>query len=196
MTRYGPGCLRVDSLRTPDKPINKWALIGMFICVLFTVSASGAGLERLKYNNPGLIVDLGVGLQPWPLPMDYDHDGDNDLVISCPDKPYNGMYFFENPGGDAKIPVFKPAMKIGPGTKNIQVSYVGGKARLLKPAEELVDFRNTGFKETTEIYSGGKIHATEGRIRAKQWKYCDFEGDGEAEGACPERSRMGRIAQN
>jgi len=52
----------------------------MFICVLFAVSASGAGLERLKYNNPGLVVDLGVGLQPWPLPMDYDGDGDNDLV--------------------------------------------------------------------------------------------------------------------
>lgn len=147
--------------------------------MLFAVSTSGAGLERLKYNNPGLIVDLGVGLQPWPLPMDYDGDGDNDLVVSCPDKPYNGMYFFENPGGDAKMPVFKPAVKIGLGTKNIQVSYVGGKSRLLKPAEELVDFRNTGFKETTEIYSGGKIHATEGRIRAKQWKYCDFEGDGD-----------------
>jgi len=138
----------------------------------------GAGrLERLRYNNPGLVVDLGVGLQPWPLPMDYDGDGDNDLVISCADKPYNGMYFFENPGGDVKMPVFKPAAKIGPGTKNIQVSYVGGKARLLKPAEELVDFRNTGFKETTEIYSGGEIHATEGRIRAKQWKYCDYDGD-------------------
>jgi len=135
------------------------------------------GLERLRYNNPGLEVDLGVGLQPWPLPMDYDGDGDYDLVVSCPDKPYNGMYVFENPGGDSKMPVFKPAVKCGTGLKNIQVSYVDGKARLLKPAEELVDFRNTGFKETVEIYSGGEIHTTEGRIRAKQWKYCDFDGD-------------------
>ncbi len=159
--------------------LKEWALIGMFICVLFAASASGAGLERMAYNNPGLVVDLGVGLQPWPLPMDYDGDGDNDLVISCSDKPYNGMYFFENPSGDVKMPVFKPAVKIGPGTKNIQVSYVGGKARLLKPAEELVDFRNTGFKDTTEIYSDSKIHVTEGRVRAKQWKYCDFEDDGD-----------------
>jgi predicted neuraminidase len=34
-----------------------------------------AGLERLKYNNPGLVVDLGVGLWAWPLPMDVDGDG-------------------------------------------------------------------------------------------------------------------------
>jgi hypothetical protein len=159
--------------------LNEWALIGTFICVLFATSAAGAELERMAYNNPGLVVDLGVGLWAWPLPMDYDGDGDNDLVISCSDKPYNGMYFFENPGGDAKMPVFKPAVKIGPGTKNIQVSYVGGKARLLKPAEELVDFRNTGFKDTAEIYSDSKIHFTEGRVRAKQWKYCDFEDDGD-----------------
>ncbi|MFH1884232.1 MAG: hypothetical protein ABIL62_16160 [Planctomycetota bacterium] len=46
-------------------------------------AASGAALplgmaksiERVKYNNPGLIVDLGVGLWAWPLPMDYDSDG-------------------------------------------------------------------------------------------------------------------------
>ncbi len=55
-------------------------------------------LERIQFNNPGLVVDLGVGLWAWPLPMDYDQDGDLDLVVSCPDKPYNGSYFFENPG--------------------------------------------------------------------------------------------------
>ncbi len=50
--------------------LKEWALIGMFICVLFAASASGAGLERMAYNNPGLEVDLGVGLWAWPLPMD------------------------------------------------------------------------------------------------------------------------------
>ena len=56
-------------------------------------------LERLPYNNPGLEVDLGVGLWAWPLPMDADDDGDLDLVVSCPDQPYNGIYAFENPTG-------------------------------------------------------------------------------------------------
>ena len=41
-------------------------------------------LQRMKYNNPGLEVDLGVGLWAWPLPMDYDEDGDYDLLVSCP----------------------------------------------------------------------------------------------------------------
>ena len=26
-------------------------------------------LERIKYNNPGLKVDLGVGLWAWPMPV-------------------------------------------------------------------------------------------------------------------------------
>ena len=26
-------------------------------------------LQPLRYNNPGLEVDLGVGLWPWPLPL-------------------------------------------------------------------------------------------------------------------------------
>ena len=71
-----------------------------------------ADLERLPYNHPGLTVDLGVGLWAWPLPMDYDGDGDLDLVVSCPDKPYNGTYFFENPGTGGKMPVFKPGVRI------------------------------------------------------------------------------------
>jgi len=29
-------------------------------------------LTRLKYNNPGLVVDLGVELWAWPMPMDHE----------------------------------------------------------------------------------------------------------------------------
>jgi hypothetical protein len=40
--------------------------------------------------------------------MDWDGDGDLDLVVSCPDKPFNGIYFFENPDGpNVKMPVFR-----------------------------------------------------------------------------------------
>ena len=35
-------------------------------------------LVRLPYNNPLLVVDLGVGLWAEPLPMDFDQDGDRD----------------------------------------------------------------------------------------------------------------------
>src|SRR5437870_3093531 len=113
--------------------VNLLIFYALAICC---VGATGADpqLERIQFNNPGLVVDLGVGLWAWPLPMDYDHDGDWDLVVSCPDKPYNGTYFFENPGegqgrrvkgqGEGKqpgpltlspqpsTPVFKPAVRI------------------------------------------------------------------------------------
>jgi len=58
------------------------------------------GLTQLKYNNPGLVVDLGVGLWAWPVPCDADSDGDFDLIVSCPDKPSNGIWLFENTSGD------------------------------------------------------------------------------------------------
>ena len=70
-------------------------------------SASGQDrLQRVQYNNPGLVVDLGVGLSPWPVPMDVDGDGDYDLMVSIADRPSNGTYIFENVTGD-KFPVFK-----------------------------------------------------------------------------------------
>jgi len=139
-----------------------------------------AGLERMKYNNPGLVVDLGVGLWGWPLPMDYDGDGDYDLVVSCSDKPYNGTYYFENASGDVKMPVFKPPVRIGRGYKNSQVSFVDGNARVLVPAKELVNFSNgENFEKTVQIYSGDGVHKSKGRVRARQWKYCDYDGDGD-----------------
>jgi len=78
--------------------------------ILLTQSNLHADLEPLKYNNPGLKVDLGVGLWAWPMPMDYDGDGDMDLLVACPDKPTNGVYYFENPSQDPKVlmPTFKP----------------------------------------------------------------------------------------
>ena len=90
-------------------------------------------LRPLRFNHPGLVVDLGVGLWAWPMPMDYDDDGDLDLLVACPDKPSNGVYFFENPSDDpaSKMPVFKAAVRLGPTGHNMQVSFVDGKPRVL-----------------------------------------------------------------
>jgi hypothetical protein len=156
----------------------------VFILIIFLASsisiASGDTFERIKYNNPGLIVDLGVGLWAWPLPMDYDSDGDCDIVVSCPDKPYNGTYFFENTAGNIKIPVFKAAVRIGTGHRNIRPSYVNGTVHLLLPAKEIIDFREPGnqFKKTRTVYPSANVHNSKERIRANQWQYCDYDGDG------------------
>ena len=93
-------------MKTFQADVNHWSYVMLFALVagielpLSGVCAAAQPLERLKYNHPGLVVDLGVGLWAWPLPMDFDGDGDLDLVVNCPDKPYNGVYFFENASGD------------------------------------------------------------------------------------------------
>jgi hypothetical protein len=134
------------------------------------------GLARVPYNHPGLVVDLGVGLWAWPLPMDYDQDGDYDLVVSCKDVPYNGIYFFENPGGDSKLPVFKAGVRIADGVGNIQISYVDGQPRVLAPRVEYQDFRSQQLSQPRQLpFESANIHPN--RVRANQWKYADFDGD-------------------
>jgi hypothetical protein len=138
--------------------------------------AGRRGLERIKYNHPDLAVDLGVGLWAWPMPMDCDGDGDLDLVVSCSDTPYNGTYVFENPGGHGKMPVFKAGKRIGRGLTNVQVSYVGGKPRVLAPGEEYPDVFTTGLEKPVKLPVGPRVHPAP--VRANQWKYADYDGDG------------------
>ena len=138
---------------------------------------AGSGqLQRLQYNNPGLKVDLGVGLWAWPLPMDYDGDGDNDLVVVCPDVPYNGAYFFENTSGNVKMPVFKAAVKIDKGIRDAQICHVDGKPRVMAPNTEYVDFVKNKFSSPKKLGLRKNIHIN--KVRANQWKYSDFDGDG------------------
>ncbi|MEE9429817.1 MAG: VCBS repeat-containing protein [Melioribacteraceae bacterium] len=140
----------------------------------FSQNSETPEFQKIKYNNIGLVVDLGVGLWAWPLPTDYDGDGDYDLLVSCPGKPYNGIYFFENTEGNVKMPVFKPGKRISKAYRNIQSSYVNNKVRYLIPGKEIISFGN---EEIIEIYPTENIHIDGNRIRANQWKYCDFDGD-------------------
>jgi hypothetical protein len=140
-------------------------------------AAEPATLERLQYNHPGLVVDLGVGLWAWPLPMDFDGDGDLDLVVNCPDQPYNGAYFFENPAGKGEqFPVFKPARRISKGLQNVQVSLVDGKPRVLSPGQEYPDFLQTGLDKPVKLPLPANIHPN--KVRQNVWRYVDYDGDG------------------
>ena len=125
-------------------------------------------LVQVNYNHPGLVVDL-------------------DLVVVCPDKPSNGTYFFENPGGAAKMPVFKPAVRVSKGLQNVQVSYVNGRPRILTPGYEYPQFLERGLEVRQQLPVSTKVHQAQdyGRpnsrrnaIRANQWKYVDYNGDG------------------
>ena len=139
-----------------------------------------ADFERIPCNNPGLKVDLGVGLWAWPMPMDFDGDGDLDLVVACPDKPYNGVYFFENPtaSGEAnKMPVFKKGRWISKAPSNAQVSYVDGAPTVLSPGLAYPDFKTTGFAKGVKI-EGIKPNVHANAVRANMWRYVDYDGDG------------------
>lgn len=136
-------------------------------------------LQPLRYNHPGLSVELGVGLWAIPMPMDYDGDGDNDLVVVSVGKPKNGIYFFENAEGRAaKLPVLRPGVRIDRAVANLQVSYMDGEPRVLRVGEEYVDFRGSGLSKPVKLPVDTDVHATRGRIRANQWRYVDYDGDG------------------
>ncbi len=134
------------------------------------------GLERVPYRNQSLVVDLGVGLWAQPLPMDFDGDGDWDLVVSCADTPYRGVYLFENPGG-ARMPVFLPAVRLGVGRGNVDVSHTAGGPRVLGPAVEYVDFRRNIWNAPRKLPLPSNICGTK-KIRTRQWRLADYNGDG------------------
>ncbi len=139
--------------------------------------AEATRLERLKFNNPGLTVDLGVGLWAWPLPWDVDGDGKFDLPVVCSDKPYNGTYLFMNSGkGEKSFPIFKPAKRIGGGKSNVELSFRNGKPCVLTPAMQYPDFLKTGLDNGVKIDLPANVHSN--RVRANLWKYFDFNGDG------------------
>jgi len=157
--------------------------IPIFFSVVFLVGAMAAHaadgrLKRIQYNNPGLVVDLGVGLWAWPMPMDFDKDGDNDLVVVCPDKPFNGTYFFENRQGAKKLPVFEPPVRISKGAHNVQVSYVDGEPRVLSPGYEHKEFFKKGIDTRVALPLKDKEVYTNKKLRARQWKHVDYDGDG------------------
>ena len=153
-------------------------LVVMTACCLMSVVAQGddTQLTRISYRDTNLTVDLGVGLWAWPLPMDYDDDGDLDLVVVCPDKPYNGAYFFENPQGKVKHPVFKPGVRISKAERNAQLSVVDGETRVLTPNRRWPSFKQGGFAKGLSL--GVKHKIPVGKIRANQWREIDFDGDG------------------
>lgn len=139
-------------------------------------------LQPLRYNQSDLVVDLGVGLWAWPLPVDYDNDGDIDLLVACPDKPSNGVYYFENPTQDRKdkSPVFLPGVRVGNAGHNFQISYVEGQPRILKPGFEFPRDPATGafqFDKAIKIYPKSNVHQND--VRANMWRYVDQDGDGD-----------------
>jgi hypothetical protein len=169
-----------------DATPTRWLLVPT-ILVLHLISARtspGQELKPLAYNNPGLVVDLGVGLWAWPIPWDVDQDGDMDLLVSCPDKPSNGVWYFENRQGNTPLPVFQPAKKLSTTVHYVMPSYVDGGIRVLSPGIEYERFLTTGTESKRKLPIDPQFHKPVGvqpkgpKVRHNQWRYVDFNGDG------------------
>ena len=66
-------------------------------------------LTRIRYNNPDLLVDLGVGLWAVPFPVDYTGNGQNDLLVGSGGRPYNGIFHFKGISDDKGPTIFRKA---------------------------------------------------------------------------------------
>jgi hypothetical protein len=151
-----------------------------FFSVLFSY---GQQLKQLPYNNPDLLVDLGVGLWAWPLPMDYNDNGLTDLVVVCTDTPYKGVYFFENTGitdVETQLPVYKPSQRIGEAVNNVSISYIKGEPLVTTPGKWYPDFKNAAFENPENIAAPDvkELFFKEINTRANQWQFVDFNGNG------------------
>jgi hypothetical protein len=171
------------------------ALVLAAMLVVAALAARNAAvaddLAPLAYNHPGLAVDLGVGLWAWPVPCDADGDGDYDLIVSCPDKPSNGVWMFENASGDTandKFPIFEPPRKLSGTVHYVLPSYVEGQLRVLSPGFEYPDFTRAGLAQKVPLPAPKIVHAPRGqapgtrnKIRHNQWRFADYDGDGRAD---------------
>ncbi len=145
------------------------------LAALCATNSSAQEFTKVGFNNPGLVVDLKVGLWASPFPVDFDGDGDRDLLVATADVPSNGVYFFENPGG-SDFPVFRPGKRLFDAKHNIMVSLREDGYDFLMPGRELTNFNESGMDESEDL--GLKFEHGFDRARAQQWRYVDFDGDG------------------
>jgi len=82
--------------------------------------------DRLMYGQAGVKSRLAVGLWAHPAAVDMDDDGAMDLIVGCPDRPYNGIYLFRNLGNG----LFDRAEWLGPGKKDLVAADFNGDGRV------------------------------------------------------------------
>ena len=159
--------------------IFKHLTVSTSLCLVGLFALSQPKAEILRYNND-FHDNVAVGLWNCPLPMDYDGDGVRDLLVSCPDTPYRGLYFFRNIGTNSD-PLFDKAVKLSDdGPNYVRISEVDGKVRVLSPGIEYFDFPTKLFSDPRPIeYEGERIELE--RKRSNTWDYVDWNGDGETD---------------
>lgn len=149
----------------------------IILVVSSLIKAQTINEARLKYNNPGLVVDLGVGLWGTPLPVDDDKDGLMDIIMSCPDAPYKGIYLYKNIGTKTQ-PLFDVSVKLSDKAfQNTKASYINGELKVIRQGTEYLNFTKNLFEKQKKI----KVDSLPGsgfkKVRSNIWSYVDFDGD-------------------
>jgi len=85
--------------------------------------------DRITFGRGGVRGKLAVGLWAHPAPLDWDGDGDIDLLVGCPDRPYNGIYLFLNIG-TADKPLYERGEWLGPGRKDLIAADFNGDGQI------------------------------------------------------------------
>ncbi len=171
-------------------------VIFLFLALLPCLAQDEAKPELtiMRYNHPGLLDDLAVGLWSWPIPADFNRDGRLDLIVSSECVPYNGVFRFESlpitselpgcgtppespvPVPNAAMPVFKPAGKpVSRADRNLVPSWIDGSLRVLSRGKRYPEFAETGMNRPEPIPGLTEL-PPDGR--ANMWKHVDFNGDG------------------
>lgn len=99
--------------------------------------------------------------------MDYDGDGDMHMLVSCPDKPFNGLYFFENTTGD-DFPDFAAPVRLGDAIKNIQIFHIQQGVKVNVPGAELVDFKTKVASNEKVLFETEELKKAFEKVRFNQ----------------------------
>lgn len=152
--------------------------ITIFLCLPISFSLAHAEeLERLPYNHPGLVVDVGVGLWAQPMVFDLDDNGTPDLLLATADVPYKGTYFFSNPGSNAAAKALNPGGRIGGAVHNMSLRPFGRLWEIVTPGQRHSGFLARGLSDSQTIPL--EFDPPFERVRANQWRFVDFNGDNE-----------------
>ena len=134
----------------------------------------GAG-DRITFGRAGVRGLLSVGLWAHPVAIDFDGDGNTDLIVGCPDHPYNGTYLFRNLGTNEK-PLFDSAEWLGPGQKDLVAADFNGDGAidLVVSGGYYSDVRKNRLSKFVKVNLPRKYWIG----RDDLWYPVDWDGDG------------------